>query len=109
MREVKAVIRRERMEHVIQVLHEIPGLPGITVTPVQTFARLPPGETVGLERLDLQLCKLEAVVPVDLVTRVTHAIQSAAHTGRPGDGMIFVIPVDDAIRIRTGVHGPEAL
>lgn len=109
MREVKAIIRRERIEQVIQALHEIAGLPGVTVTPVQTFARIPPREAPLLETHDLRLCKLEAVVPLDLVQRVTEAIQSAAHTGRAGDGMIFVIPVEEAIRIRTGARGQEAL
>jgi nitrogen regulatory protein P-II 1 len=109
MREVKAIIRRERIHQVIQALHEIAGLPGVTVTEVQTFARIPPEDAQRLETHDLRLCKLEAVVPVALVERVTEAIRASARTGRAGDGMIFVIPVENAIRIRTGARGVEAL
>lgn len=109
MREIKAILRRDRLEHVVEALHEIPGLPGLVVSPVQVYARLPPGQIAPLELRDLQLCKLEAVVPMELVEPVTRAIESAAHTGRPGDGMVFVIPVEDAIRIGTGARGLDAL
>jgi nitrogen regulatory protein PII len=52
---------------------------------------------------------VEVVVPDDLVDKVTDAIQSAANTGRIGDGKIFVLPITDAVRIRTGERGDEAI
>jgi nitrogen regulatory protein P-II 1 len=53
--------------------------------------------------------KVEVVVPDDLVEKVTDAVQNAANTGRIGDGKIFVLPVADAVRIRTGERGEEAI
>jgi nitrogen regulatory protein P-II 1 len=53
--------------------------------------------------------KVEIVVPDDLVHPVIDALLAGAHTGHVGDGKIFVLPVDEAIRIRTGERGPDAL
>jgi nitrogen regulatory protein P-II 1 len=53
--------------------------------------------------------KVEVVIPDDMVGKVTEAIQTAANTGRIGDGKIFVIPVVEAVRIRTGERGEEAI
>ncbi len=55
------------------------------------------------------MAKLETVVPEALRDRVVATIQEVASTGRPGDGKLFVIRVDDAIKIRSGAHGAEAL
>lgn len=109
MREIKAIIRHERVPDVFRALHEIPGLPGATMSVVQGFGKRvvaapdPPeyGETV--------MAKLELVVPQALAAEVVAAIRKGAHTGRPGDGKIFVIAVEDAINVRSGAQGMDAL
>ena len=110
MFEVKAIFRPHRLEHVRMALREIPDMPGVTVSKVHAFARshprdaLGPGDTFGTD-----LIKLETVVPAAIADRIVEAIQQAATTGRPGDGMVFKIPVADAVRVRTGEHGTTAL
>ena len=93
MREVKAIIRPQRLEQVMEALHAIPGLPGVTVSRVHAYA--------GFQRQDIQaasdsreadLAKLETVVPDDLVEAVVAAIGHASHTGRAGDGIVYVVP-----------------
>lgn len=114
MFEVKAIIRPHRLEAVRLALHDIDDMPGVTVSRVHAFARARPRDNTAspdaLEMdLETELCKLETVVPAALADRVVEAIQRAATTGRPGDGMVFKIPVDDAVRVRTGEHGAGAL
>lgn len=110
MFEVKAIIRPQRLDQVRAALHEIEELPGVTVSKVHAFARSRPrGAGVSGDPLETDLVKLETVVPAALADRVVEAIQRAATTGRPGDGMVFKIPVDDAVRVRTGEHGTLAL
>ena len=53
--------------------------------------------------------KLEIVVEDEMLDRAVEAIQNAAHTGRIGDGKIFIVPIEDAIRVRTGERGREAI
>ena len=110
MFEVKAIIRPQRLDHVRTALQEIAEMPGVTVSKVHAFARSHPRDTTGsVDALEADLVKLETVVPAALADRVVEAIQRAATTGRPGDGMVFKIPVDDAVRVRTGEHGATAL
>ena len=110
MFEVKAIIRPQRLDRVRAALHEIAEMPGVTVSKVLGFARSHPRDAaVSGEALEADLIKLETVVPAALADRVVEAIQRAATTGRPGDGMVFKIPVDDAVRVRTGEHGVTAL
>lgn len=96
MKEVKAIIQPFRLEAVIGALHDIPGLPAVTVSAVQG---------VAVERGSFEhvaKTKLELMVTDDQVEAVVSAIQQAAHTGNPGDGRIFVIPIGATIKIRTG-------
>lgn len=112
MFEVKAIIRPQRVEDVRLALHDIPDMPGVTVSKVHAFARTSPrdGEPAAApEALETDLVKLETVVPAGLADRVVDTIRRAATTGRPGDGMVFKIPVADAVRVRTGEHGDTAL
>lgn len=110
MFEVKAIIRPQRLDHVRTALHAITEMPGVTVSKVHAFARSHPRDAGGPgDALEAELVKLETVVPAALADRVVETIQRAATTGRPGDGMVFKIPVDDAVRVRTGEHGPPAL
>ena len=110
MFEVKAIIRPHRLEHVRMALREIPDMPGVTVSKVHAFARSHPRDGLGPgDAFGTDLIKLETVVPAAIADRIVEAIQQAATTGRPGDGMVFKIPVADAVRVRTGEHGTTAL
>lgn len=110
MFEVKAIIRPQRLEDVRAALHEIADMSGVTVSKVRAFARAHPRDTTGsVDALETDLIKLETVVPAALADRVVETIQRAATTGRPGDGMVFKIPVADAVRVRSGEHGVTAL
>jgi nitrogen regulatory protein P-II 1 len=111
MREIKAIIRPDRLSPVVHALHQIPHLPGVTVSFVQGFGRGGPHKP--LEAVDpfgeARFAKIEVVVPSGLVKSVVEAIRLVAHTGRPGDGKIFVIPVDDVMRISTGEEGEAGI
>ena len=110
MFEVKAIIRPQRLEEVRRALHEIAEMPGVTVPKVHAFARAHLREAAAsVDPLEADLVKLETVVPAALADRVVEAVQRAATTGRPGDGMVFKIPVADAVRVQTGEHGVTAL
>jgi nitrogen regulatory protein P-II 2 len=112
MKLVTAIIKPFKLDDVREALSEI-GVQGITVTEVKGFGRQK-GHTElyrGAEYVVdfLPKVKLESVVADGLVEQVLEAIQKAANTGKIGDGKIFVFDVEQAIRIRTGETGPEAL
>lgn len=109
MKEIKAIIRPDRLDRVLHELRMIPGLPGVTVSTVRGFGRAHHGHPDDGEEIPAQFVKLETVVPSSLVDTVTKVIRSLAHTGRPSDGKIFVIPVDAVTRISTGEEGEEAI
>lgn len=110
MREIKAIIQSDRLSDVVCALRQIPQMPGVTVSVVQGFGRGDVQHTRGTEPVgEAQFTKIETVVPFGLAKQVTEAIRRAAHTGRPGDGKIFVIPVDNVTRISTGEEGEEAI
>jgi nitrogen regulatory protein P-II 1 len=112
MRKIEAVIKPFKLDEVKEALHGI-GIQGMTVTEVRGFGRQK-GHTElyrGAEYVVdfLPKIKLEIAVTDDMVDKVVEAIVSAANTGRIGDGKIFVLPMEEAIRIRTGERGPEAV
>ncbi len=112
MRKIEAIIKPFKLDEVKEALNAI-GVQGITVSEVKGFGRQK-GHTElyrGAEYVVdfLPKIKVEVVVADDLVEKVTDAIQSAANTGRIGDGKIFVLPVGEAVRIRTGERGEEAI
>jgi len=112
MQKVEAIIKPFKLDEVKEALNAI-GIQGITVSEVKGFGRQK-GHTElyrGAEYVVdfLPKIKIEVVVVDDLVGKVTDAIQSAANTGRIGDGKIFVLPVGEAVRIRTGESGEEAI
>lgn len=110
MNEIKAIVRPTKVDAVMDALHTIPGVPGVTMSRVHAYARPQPHDTDAAPRAgEADFIKLETVVPVDLVDVVTEAIRAAAHTGRAGDGMIFISDVPGAIRIRSGDHDAAAL
>jgi nitrogen regulatory protein P-II 2 len=112
MKLIKAIIKPFRLDDVRVALSEI-GVQGITVSEVKGFGRQK-GHTElyrGAEyKVDfLPKVKIETVVNDDSVDKVIEAICAAASTGKIGDGKIFVLPVEQAVRIRTGESGDEAL
>ena len=112
MKKIEAIIKPFKLDEVKEALHEI-GLQGITVIEAKGFGRQK-GHTElyrGAEYVVdfLPKVKLEVVLADSLLERAVEAIQSAAHTGRLGDGKIFITTVEQAIRIRTGETGDEAM
>jgi nitrogen regulatory protein P-II 1 len=112
VKKIEAVIKPFKLDDVKDALHEI-GVSGITVTEVKGFGRQK-GHTElyrGAEYVIdfLPKVKVEVVVEDVIVENVIEAITQAARTGRIGDGKIFVLPIDDAIRIRTGDRGADAI
>lgn len=112
MKKVEAIIKPFKLDDVKDALHDS-GVSGITVSEVKGFGRQK-GHTElyrGAEYVIdfLPKVKVEVVVEDSLVDNVIEAIASAARTGRIGDGKIFVSTIDDAIRIRTGDRGPDAI
>ena len=112
MKKIEAVIKPFKLDEVKEALHEI-GIQGMTVTEVKGFGRQK-GHTElyrGAEYVVdfLPKIKLEIAIPDDLVDKVVEALAGAANTGRIGDGKIFVIALEEAVRIRTGERGNEAL
>ncbi|SNZ17711.1 ammonium transporter, Amt family [Natronoarchaeum philippinense] len=109
---VMAMIRPDRLGEVKQQLAEA-GAPSLTVTNVSGRGSQPAkkGQWRGEEyTVDLhQKVKLECVVADVPVEDVVEAIREGANTGEPGDGKIFVMPVDDALQVRTGKRGPDAV
>ena len=112
MKKIEAIIKPFKLDEVKEALHEI-GLQGITVIEAKGFGRQK-GHTElyrGAEYVVdfLPKVKLEVVLADSLLERAVEAIQSAAHTGRIGDGKIFITTVEQAIRIRTGETGVVAI
>jgi nitrogen regulatory protein P-II 1 len=112
MKKIEAVIKPFKLDEVKEALQEV-GLKGMTVTEVKGFGRQK-GHTElyrGAEYVVdfLPKVKIEIVVEDGIVERAVEAIQQAAKTDRIGDGKIFIIDIEDAIRIRTGERGGDAL
>jgi len=112
MKKIEAIIKPFKLDEVKEALNEI-GIKGITVSEVKGFGRQK-GHTElyrGTEYVVdfLPKIKMEIVVKEDMVTKVVETIVNAARTGRIGDGKVFVMSVDDAVRIRTGESGEEAI
>ncbi len=112
VKKIEAIIKPFKLDEVKEALQEV-GVQGITVLEAKGFGRQK-GHTElyrGAEYVIdfLPKVKIEVVVPDDMLEKAVEAIQNAAHTGRIGDGKIFISEIADAIRIRTGERGPEAL
>ncbi|MBL4575117.1 MAG: P-II family nitrogen regulator [Opitutaceae bacterium] len=112
MKLIIAIIKPFKLEEVKEALSEI-GIEGMTVTEVKGFGRQKGHTEIyrGSEyTVDfLPKVKLEIVVPDDVVSKTAEAIVNAAKTGKIGDGKVFVLPIDEAIRIRTGESGEGAV
>ena len=112
MKKVEAIIKPFKLDEVKEALSGI-GVQGMTVSEVKGFGRQK-GHTElyrGAEYVVdfLPKVKVEIIVRDDVVAQVVDAIQRAAKTGRIGDGKIFVMPIDDVVRIRTGERGGDAI
>lgn len=112
MRKIEAIIKPFKLDEVKEALHEI-GIQGMTVTEVKGFGRQK-GHTElyrGAEYVVdfLPKVKIEIAVADEMAEKVVEAIVSAANTGRIGDGKIFVLPMEEVVRIRTGERGPSAV
>ena len=112
MKKIEAIIKPFKLDEVKEALHEV-GLQGITVIEAKGFGRQK-GHTElyrGAEYVVdfLPKVKIELVIEDDMLERAVEAIMQAAHTGRIGDGKIFISSIEDAIRVRTGERGKEAI
>ena len=109
MREIKAIIQPFMLTQVLEALRAIPELPGITISHVQGFGSMH-GKDADADLIEaVDKVKLEIVLSDSLVETVADTIRAHAHTGNPGDGKIFVYPISDIIKIRTGERGESAV
>ena len=112
MKKIEAIIRHERLQEVQDALDQL-GVSGLTVSEVVGCGRQK-GYTEQYRgvRANISLLpkiKVESVVPSDIVDSAVEAIVGAARTGRVGDGRVFVYPVEQSVRIRTGESGEESV
>ena len=112
MKKIEAVIKPFKLDEVREALSEV-GITGLTVTEVKGFGRqkghteLYRGAEYGVDFLPK--VKIEVVVATDVVDQAVEAIIKAARTGKIGDGKIFVMPVEQVVRIRTGETNESAI
>ncbi len=100
MKKIEAIIKPFKLDEVKDAILKL-GVSGITMTEVKGFGRQKGHKEIYRGA--------EYVVPLDLVSRVVEAIKEKAYTGEIGDGKIFIIPVEKAIRIRTGEEDQDAI
>jgi nitrogen regulatory protein P-II 1 len=112
MKKIEAIIRPERLQEVQDSLDEL-GVSGLTVSEVMGCGRQKGyTEQYRGSRANISLLhklKIESVVPEELVEKAVDALVGAARTGAIGDGRVFVYPVDETVRIRTGERGEETV
>jgi nitrogen regulatory protein P-II 1 len=113
MKEIKAIIRPSRLLEVTEELHEIEGLPGVTISDIKGFGKgraRNAADKIVYEMVEfIPRIQLEVVVADEMVDEVINVIQKYAHTGNTGDGKIFVSTVDDVVKIRTNKRGIDAI
>ena len=112
MKKIEVIIKPFKLDDVKEAILKL-GVSGMTITEVKGFGRQKGHKEIyrGAEYVVdfLPKIKLEVVVNADLVPRVVEAIKTNAHTGQIGDGKIFILPVEKAIRIRTGEEDGDAI
>lgn len=112
MKKIEAIIKPFKLDDVVDALSEV-GIEGITVSEVRGFGRQKGRTEVykGAEYVVdfLPKIKIEVVLPSALASSAVEAIRKTAHTGKIGDGKIFVLPVESILRIRTGEKDEQAL
>ena len=108
MKEIKAIIKPDMLYRVMHELRKHAELPGVTICEVSGFGRERDSDTVTDPKGTLggfgyqRMIKLEIIVPENLAESVRDLIATHARTGQPGDGLIFTIPVESGVRIRSG-------
>ena len=112
MKKIEAIIKPFKLDEVKNALTKI-GVQGMTVTEVKGFGRQK-GHTESYRGTEyaidfLPKSKIEIIIPDELVTQVIETVERAAKTGKIGDGKIFLFPVEQVIRIRTGERGKDAI
>ncbi len=112
MKKVEAIIKPFKLEEVKEALTEL-GITGMTLSEVKGYGRQK-GHTEVYRGAEYKVefnpkIKIELVLNTDLVDKVVEAIRNAANTGKIGDGKIFILPVENVMRIRTGEQGKEAI
>ena len=112
MKKIEAIVKPFKLDDVKEAILEL-GISGMTITEVKGFGRQKGHKEIyrGAEYVVdfLPKIKIETIVPTEMLSRVVEAIKKNAYTGQIGDGKIFIIPVEKAIRIRTGETGKEAI
>jgi nitrogen regulatory protein PII len=112
MKKIEAIIKPFKLDDVKEALNEI-GIQGMTISEVKGYGRQKGHKEIyrGAEYVVdfIPKIKIEIVVVSDWVNKVIETIQKAAYTGKLGDGKIFVFPVEEAIRVRTGEKGKDAI
>lgn len=113
MKEIKAIIRPSKLLEVTEELHEIEGLPGVTISEIKGFGKgraKNSADKIVYEMVEfIPRIQLEVVVNDEMVDDVVNVIQKHAHTGNVGDGKIFVSTVDNVVKIRTNEKGNDAI
>ena len=112
MKKIEAIIKPFKLDDVKEALAET-GIQGMTISEVKGYGRQKGHKEVyrgAVYVVDfIPKIKMEIVLESERVEKVVEVIQQAAHTGKIGDGKIFILHVEEAIRVRTGEHGKEAI
>jgi nitrogen regulatory protein P-II 1 len=112
LKKIEAIIKPFKLDEVKDALNDL-GVKGMTISEVKGFGRQKGHTEIyrGAEYVIdfLPKIKVEVVVGQEMVAKIIEAIQAAARTGKIGDGKIFILPVEEVIRIRTGERGREAI
>ncbi len=112
MKKIEAIIKPFKLDDVKEALNEI-GIQGMTISEVKGYGRQKGHKEIyrGAEYVVdfIPKIKIDIVVESGVVEKVVEAIQKAANTGKIGDGKIFILPVEEAIRVRTGERGDDAI
>lgn len=112
MKKIEAIIKPFKLDDIKEALNEI-GIQGMTVSEVKGYGRQKGHTEIyrGAEYVVdfIPKVKIEIITEDDRAQAVVDQIQSAAHTGKIGDGKIFILPVDQVIRVRTGETGKDAI
>ncbi len=112
MKKIEAIIKPFKLDDVKEALNEM-GIKGMTISEVKGYGRQKGHKEIyrGAEYVVdfIPKIKLEIIVEAELVEQVVECIRLAANTGKIGDGKIFVLPVEEVVRVRTGEKGTEAI
>lgn len=113
MKEIKAIIRPNKLLDVVSELQKIEGLPGVMICDIRGFgkskAKNAPDKFTDGPVSYIKRVQIEVVVSDEMVDTVVHTIQVNAHTGNTGDGKIFICTVEDVVKIRTNERGLMAI